>query len=120
MLKMSSKTSGTTESFVPVRAIMKTGIKPTDYNAEWHESYDYNVLASDIINNTLYLKYENIDETSISLIDNDETPFAINEWKLVKNINLSETMDKVFEFDVDEDGTPFIILPNFLSFLYRT
>ena len=103
---------------IPVTPIMKTGIKPTDYNAEWHESYDYNVLASDILNNTLYLKYENIDETSISLIDNDETPFAINEWKLVKNINLSETMDKVFEFDVDEDGTPFIILPNYWNEKY--
>lgn len=102
----------------PVTPIMKGGAKPSDYNAAWHESYDYNVLASDIVNNTLYLKYENIDETSISLIDNDETPFAINEWKLVKNINLSETMDKVFEFDVDEDGTPFIILPNYWNEKY--
>lgn len=102
----------------PITPNMKAGIKPTDYNAEWHESYDYNVLSSDIVNNMLYLRYLNIDETSISLIDNDETPFANNEWKLVKNINLSETMDKVFEFDVDEDGTPFIILPNYWNEKY--
>ena len=27
-------------------------------------------------------------------------------------------MDKVFEFDVDEDGTPFIILPNYWNEKY--
>ena len=102
----------------PITPIMKTSIKPNDYNAEWHSAYDYNVLASDIVNNILYLRYNNIDETSITLIDNDETPFAINEWKLVKNINLSENMDKVFEFDVDEDGDPYIILPNYWNEKY--
>lgn len=97
----------------PVTPIIKGSIKPTDYNAAWHDCYDYNVSSSDFVNNRLYIKYDNIDETSITLIDNDETPFANNEWKLVKNINLSETMDKVFEFDVDENNTPFIVLPNY-------
>lgn len=82
-------------------------------NAEWHESYDYNIDATRINNNKIYLSHTNVDENSITLIDNDETPFAINEWKLVKNINLSETMDKFFEFDVSENGKPFILLPNY-------
>lgn len=97
----------------PVTPIMNSSIKPIDYNADWHSVYDYNVLATDFVNNKLFIKYTNIDETSLTLIDNDDTPFAINEWTLVKNINLSETMDKVFEFDIDEDGTPFIQLPDY-------
>ncbi len=102
----------------PVTPTLISSVKPTDYNADWHSSYNYNILASDIVNNKLYLKYINIDETSLTLIDNDETPFAVNEWKLVKNINLSESMDKVFEFDIDEEGTPFIILPNYWNEKY--
>lgn len=121
---------------VPVTPTLKGSIKPSDYNKEWHSGYDYNVQASDIINDRLYLKYPNIDETSITLIDNDETLFAGNEWTLVKNINtvvsadynnlanrvdatkesnlnMSATMAKVFEFDVDEDGVPFIQFPSY-------
>lgn len=121
---------------IPVTPTLRGSVKPSDYNKEWHSNYDYNVLASDIINNRLYLKYDNIDETSITLIDNDETPFAGNEWTLVKNINtivnsdyndlanrvdatkesnlnMSAAMSKVFEFDVDEDGVPFIQFPNY-------
>lgn len=97
----------------PITPLLKSNVKPNNYNADWHECYDYNVKASEFVNNKLFIKYPNIDETSITLIDNDETPFAINEWKLVKNINLSETMDKVFEFDVSENGTPFIQLPSY-------
>lgn len=103
---------------VPFTPVMKGSVKPSDYNAEWHEAYDYNVKASEFVNNKLFIKYTNIDETSITLIDNDETPFAVNEWKLVKNINLSETMDKVFEFDVNENGTPYIILPEYWNTKY--
>lgn len=97
----------------PITPRMKYKIKPNNYNDEWHTCYDYNVLSTDIVNNRLYLNYANIDETSITLIDNDETAFASNEWKLVKNINLSENMDKVFEFDVDENNVPFIQFPNY-------
>lgn len=103
---------------IPVTPILKGSVKPTDYNSDWHSSYDYNVNTSDIVNNRLYLKYSNIDETSITLIDNDETPFAINEWKLVDNINLSENMEKVFEFDVDENNNTFIQFPSYWSEKY--
>lgn len=103
---------------VPFTPLMKGSAKPNDYNVEWHEAYDYNIKSSDIVNNKLFIKYKNIDETSITLIDNDETPFANNEWKLVKNINLSETMDKVFEFDVNENGNPYIILPDYWNTKY--
>ncbi len=98
---------------VPVTPVLKNSINPIDYNDTWHENYDYNLLASDIVNDRIYIKYKNIDETSITLIDNDEAQFAENEWTQVKNINLSETMDKVFEFDVDEDNVPFIQLPSY-------
>ena len=103
---------------IPVTPSLIGSVKPTDYNTEWHSGYDYNVPASNVVNNKLYVNYTNIDETSISLIDNDETPFAENEWTLVKNINLSETMDKVFEFDVDESGNSFILLPSYWNTKY--
>lgn len=97
----------------PITPVLKTSINPVDYNDTWHENYDYNINASDIVNDRIYLNYKNIDETSITLIDNDEAQFSENEWTQVKNINLSETMDKVFEFDVDEDNIPFIQLPSY-------
>lgn len=102
-----------------VELIQGTPVTPVKRNYDsattknWYDMYDYNVQSDEIINNKLYLKYSNIDETSITIIDNDETPFASNEWTQVENINLSETMDKVFEFDVDENNTPFIQFPNY-------
>lgn len=102
----------------PITPVLKTSIDPVDYNGTWYENYDYNVKASSIVNDRIYLSYNNIDETSITLIDNDESQFAENEWTQVRNINLSETMDKVFEFDVDENGTPFIQLPSYWNKKY--
>lgn len=102
----------------PVTPLLNNYGKPSDYNSEWHSNYDYNLDASKFIKNRLYLGYQNIEESSIQLIDNDETPFAVNEWKLVKNLNLSETEDKVFEFDIDEDGTSYIQLPNYWNTKY--
>ena len=103
----------------PVTPKLISNIKPTNYNDEWHSVYDYNASAENIVNNKLYLsQYKTIDENSITLIDNDETPFAENEWKLVKNINLSENMDKVFEFDIDENGNPFLLFPNYWNTKY--
>ena len=102
-----------------VELIQGTPVTPVKRNYDsattknWYDMYDYNVQSDEIINNKLYLKYSNIDETSITIIDNDETPFASNEWTQVENINLSETMDKVFEFDVDENNIPFIQFPNY-------
>lgn len=101
----------------PVTPILNSSIK-SNYNGEWHDSYDYNLNVDQFINNRLYLNYQNIEETSIQLIDNDETPFSVNEWKLVKNLNLSETEEKVFEFDIDEDGTSYIQLPNYWNTKY--
>ena len=101
----------------PVTPILNSNVK-YNYNGEWHDSYDYNVNADQFINNRLYLGYQNIEETSIQLIDNDETPFSVNEWKLVNNLNLSETEEKVFEFDIDEDGTCYIQLPNYWNTKY--
>jgi len=103
---------------IPVTPGLRGSIKPEDYNAEWHESYDYNVMASDVLNDKLYLKYTNIDESSITLIDNDEKAFALNEWKQVKNINTTENLDKVFEFDVDEEGQCYIQLPSYWKTKY--
>jgi len=102
----------------PITPIRKSGVKPTDYNANWHDAYDYNVDATKIVNNRIYFNQYNIDETSVMLVDNDETPFANNEWTLVENINLSTTMDKVFELDVDVSGIPFIILPTYWNTKY--
>ena len=102
----------------PVTPLMNTDITPDFYNQDWHEVYDYNIHVNELKNNRLYLKFNNIDETSITLIDNDELPFAVNEWKQVENINTSETLDKVFEFDVDEDNMPFIQFPNYWNEKY--
>lgn len=102
----------------PITPSRNGNAKPTDYNADWHSNYDYNITIDNVVNNRIYFKYSNIDENSITLIDNDETPFAINEWTLVKNINLNETMNKVFEFDIDEEGTPFIQFPSYWNTKY--
>lgn len=103
---------------VPVTPKMISSVAPDNLNANWHDSYDYNCQANLIKNNRLYLKYNKIDETSIMIIDNDETPFAINEWKLVDNININNSMDKVFEFDVDENGDAFIEFPSYWNTKY--
>lgn len=97
----------------PITPVMKSSIKSTDYNASWHEIYDYNLSSDDVVNDKIYLKYNNIEETSIILVDNDEKPFAINEWTLVNNINLTESQDKVFEFCVDDDGALYLQLPSY-------
>lgn len=103
---------------IPVVPTIKSNAGDIDNSDSWHEAYDYNILASDVVNNRVYLSYSNIDETSITLIDNDETQFIDNEWKLVDNINLSEKMEKVFEFDVDENNRPFIQFPSYWNQKY--
>ena len=113
--------SGITTTLIqglPVTPSLISSVKPLESNTEWHDCYDYNIDASSVLNNRIYLKYSNIDETSISLVDNDETPFVEREWKLVDNINTVENLDKVFEFDVDEDNTPFIQLPDYWNTKY--
>ena len=97
----------------PVTPPLIGSVKTAEYNSSWHAIYDYNLKAEDISNDRIYLKYYNIDESSIVLIDNDERPFANNEWTLVNNINLVETQDKVFEFDMDTDGGVYIQLPSY-------
>lgn len=108
--------AGQTYEFELIQGRPVTPIKKSNviiYDDNWHDIYDYNVSVSDFVGNRLYLSHKNIDETSITLIDNDEKPFNVNEWTLVPNINLSESMDKVFEFDVDENNNPYIQLPNY-------
>ena len=102
----------------PVTPVLNGSVKPIDYNANWYDNYDYNVLASNIKNNRLQLNYKNIDETSILLIDNDSQPFALNEWRLVDNINTVDSLDKVFEFCVDEDNIPYLQFPDYWNTKY--
>ena len=72
----------------------------------WHSTYDYNLSSDDfVLNNRYYLYSQNIDETSITLVDNNG-----DEWKQVDNLNTQTNVEKMFALNVDTNGTSYIEL----------
>lgn len=88
------------------------------YTGEWHDQYNYNVSASQVINNRIYLKDAKIDGTTITLIDDDSSDFSIKTWERVDNLNTVTSVGKYFEFDFSEDGVPYIELPPYWNTRY--
>lgn len=89
-------------------------IKPLSSNVtDWHEIYDYNVEASKVTRNRIYLSDKNVDNTTIHLIDDDDTAFTSTTWQQVDNLNTVTEVGKYFEFDFDESGKPYIQLPDY-------
>ena len=88
------------------------------YINEWHDQYDYNLNASDVSGNRIYLQAGSIDGSTITLIDDDSSDFSIKTWKLVDNLNTQTDIGKYFEFDFSESGVPYIELPEYWNTRY--
>ena len=103
----------------PYTPTMSSSASPIENTGEWHDAYNYNIDASkDIINNRIYLNDVKVDGSTILLVDDDSTTFASLEWKQVDNLNTLTDIGKYFEFDFDENGSPFIQLPDYWTSRY--
>jgi len=69
----------------------------------WHSIYSYNVHSADIINNRIYFNIQNVDDSHIVLVDNQN-----EEWTLVDNIEAVDGTGKYYSFDIDESENPYI------------
>lgn len=77
---------------------------------EWHTIYGYNYTTDDIVNNRIYLQYNNVDQDHIILIDdNNQT------WELKENIYLTTDVGRFFEFGVDVNDQPYIELIDYYN-----
>lgn len=74
----------------------------------WHTIYNYNVSSSDIIQNRIYLDDQNVDESSILLVDDFN-----EEWIQVDNVDVMTATGKYFELRVDEYDKPYLQIVNY-------
>ena len=103
----------------PVTPTLSTIIDNSYYTGSWYDQYDFNVDAKRVVgNNRIYLDGTTVDGSTIMLIDDDNTSFAVNEWTLVDNLNTLTDIGKYFEFDFDETGSPYIELVNYWNSMY--
>lgn len=79
-----------------------------DPNQPWHSIYNYNVLARDIVNNIYTLNDKNVDESTITIVDNNG-----EEWHQVDSLALQISSGKFFEFKIDEYDRPYIELVDY-------
>lgn len=96
--------------FVAIQGTPRTPLRSSkytvpDYNKPWHSIYNFNMFSRDITNNKYYLQDENVDETSITLVDSSG-----EEWTLVDSVDLQIEAGKFFEFRIDEYDRPYIRL----------
>lgn len=81
-----------------------------DVGKPWHSIYGFNYTTSDIINNRIYLKDSNVDQSHIIVIDDQgET------WELKDNIYLTTEVGRFFEFDVDNNDNAYIELVDYYT-----
>lgn len=98
--------------------MISTKIKPY-YTGEWYDNYAFNInVKRDVANNRIYLSGQAVDGSTITLVDDDSSAFATNEWQQVDNLNTITEVGKYYEFDFDSDGQPFIQLPEYWSSRY--
>lgn len=103
----------------PVTPTVVGNSLPVYYTGEWHDNYSYNVdVSKDVSGNRIYISDENVDGSTIVLVDDDSTAFASTQWTLVDNINTVTDVGKYFEFDFSSSGTPYIQLPEYWSTRY--
>ena len=96
-----------------------SGVRVDRYTGEWHDEYEFNIdVKKKVINGRIYLDDKNVDGSTVFLIDDDETSFATTEWRQVNNLNTVTEIGKIFEFDFDDTGTPFIQLPSYWNTRY--
>ena len=93
---------------IPVTPVRITNNPYPDTGKDWHTIYGYNYTIDDVINNRIYLQYQNIDQDHIILVDdNDET------WTLRDNIYDTTAVGKYFEFGVDVNDQPYLELVDY-------
>lgn len=76
----------------------------------WHTIYGYNYSTDDIVNNRIYLQYQNVDQDHIIVIDDTN-----QEWELKENIYITTDVGRFFEFGVDVNDQPYIELVDYYN-----
>ena len=76
----------------------------------WHTIYGYNYSTDDIVNNRIYLQYQNVDQDHIIVVDDTN-----QEWELKENIYLTTDVGRFFEFGVDVNDQPYIELVDYYN-----
>ena len=102
----------------PVILVQGTPVLPVKNSSDpypkagkpWHSIYSYNYTTDDIINNRIYLKYQNVDQSHIKLVDD-----LGEEWELLDNIYTTKKVGKFFEFGVDVNDQPYIELVDYYN-----
>lgn len=77
-------------------------------NEDWHSIYNFNVFASDIVDNRIYIRDSNIDESTIVLIDNTG-----DTWIQTENVSAETATNKYYELKVDNKDRPYIKLVSY-------
>lgn len=112
----SNMTNNGTETLVelvqgtPVTPVRTSSSPYPEAGRSWHSIYGYNYTTDDIINNRIYLKDNNIDQSHIILVDDQ------NEvWELRENIYLTTDVGRFFEFGVDVNDDVYIELVDYYT-----
>ena len=92
----------------PVTPSLKTGQVIPGPNKPWHDIYNYNVSATDIVDNKIIIPIKNIDQDTIVLIDDTN-----EKWELVTSTATQMNVGKFFELRIDEYDCPYLYLVNY-------
>jgi len=95
---------------LPKTPTIASGSIAPEYNAAWHSVYSFNVVSSEIVSNRLYINDGNIDESTITLIDDVGA-----EWIQVNNVDIMTATGKFFELKVDEYDKAYLKMVNYWS-----
>ena len=90
---------------IPVTPVRTSSSPYPESGKPWHSIYGFNYTKDDVINNRIYLKDNNIDESHIILIDDQN-----EQWELQDNIYLTTAVGRFFEFGVDVNDQAYIEL----------
>lgn len=93
---------------IPVTPSRLTNNPYPETGKPWHSIYGYNYTLDDMIDNRIYLKDTNIDESHIILVDDQ------NEiWTLMDNVYLTTKVNRMFEFGVDSNDNTYLELVDY-------
>ena len=93
---------------IPVLPVRNSNDPYPKTGKPWHSIYGYNYTTDDIVNNKIYLKYQNVDQLHIRVVDDTN-----EEWELLDNIYTTKKVGKFFEFGVDVNDRPYIELVDY-------
>lgn len=93
---------------IPRTPTKKPGVLVPGPNKPWHDIYNFNVSASDIINYKIPIRTKEIDQDHIVLIDSNN-----EQWELVDSVATQMSVSKFFELRIDEYDRPYLYLVNY-------